>query len=91
MARRNKPEQPQPANLTPIQMKDAIPVLKRRISELQAIDVNTIQERGEPRFEALEQKIDTTLVDIFGNDTVEYRRFAVDSLDTASWNMMGVE
>ena len=89
MARRNKTGQPQPANLTPIQMKDAIPVLKRRISELKVIDVNTIQDRGEPRFEALEQKIDTTLMDIFGNDTDEFRRFAVDRLDTASWNMMG--
>jgi uncharacterized protein (TIGR02391 family) len=69
-------------------MKVAIPILKRRISELQAIDVNTIQDRGEARFDALEQKIDTTLVDIFGNDTVEYRRFAVGSLDTASWNML---
>jgi len=89
MVRKNKPEQPQPANLTPIQMKAAIPVLKRRISELQTIDVDTIQDRGEPRLEALEQKIDTTLVDIFGNDTIEYNRFAVNSLDTASWNLMG--
>jgi len=87
MARRNKPEQPQPANLVPSQMKAAIPILKRRISELQAIDINNIQDRGEARFDALEQKIDTTLVDIFGNDTVEYRRFAVGSLDTASWNI----
>ncbi|MBU0464198.1 MAG: TIGR02391 family protein [Proteobacteria bacterium] len=89
MAKRNKPEQPQPANLVPSQMKAALPILKRRISELQAIDVNTIQDRGEARFDALEQKIDTTLVDIFGNETVEYSRFAVGNLDTASWNMMG--
>ena len=88
MARRIKPEQPQPANLASSQMKAAIPILKRRISELQAIDVNTIQDRGEARFGALEQKIDTTLVDIFGKDTVEYRRFAVGNLDTASWNVM---
>lgn len=89
MARRTKPEKPQSANLVPNQMKFAIPILKRRISELQAIDVNTIQERGEPRFDALEQKIDSTLVDIFGKDTVEYYRFSVNSLDTASWSFMG--
>ncbi|MDO8957242.1 MAG: hypothetical protein Q7W38_10425 [Deltaproteobacteria bacterium] len=87
MPRRIKPEQPQSANLAPSQMKAAIPILKRRISELQAIDVNTIQDRGEARFDALEQKIDTTLVDIFGKDTVEYRRFTIGNLDTASMNL----
>jgi len=88
MAKRNQPLQPQSANLTPVQMKVAIPKLQRRISELKEIDINTIQERGESRFEALEQKIDSTLVDIFGNDTVEHRRFCVNSLDTAPINLM---
>jgi len=88
MARRKQPAQPQPANLTPDQMKVAIPKLQRRIAELKEIDINTIQERGEARFDALEQKIDSTLVDIFGNDTVEYRRFHIGGLDTASINFM---
>jgi uncharacterized protein (TIGR02391 family) len=35
--------------------------------------------------EALEQKIDDTLIEIFGNGTVEYQRFRV-ALDTASIN-----
>jgi uncharacterized protein (TIGR02391 family) len=88
MARRSVPEQPRPAHLSPQQMKAAIPKLERRIAELKAIDVSTIRDRGEPRFDALEQKIDDTLVDIFGNDTIEYRRFCVGSLDTASINML---
>jgi len=88
MVKRNKPAQPQPADLTPDQIKAAIPKLQRRITELQEIDINTIQDRGETRFDALEQKIDSTLVDIFGNDTIEYRRFSVDRLDTASINFM---
>lgn len=87
MARRTPPLQPQSANITPEQMKAAIPKLKRRIQELQAIDVSTIQHRSEARFEALEQKIDSTLVDVFGYDTIEHRRYGV-SLDTASMNMM---
>ena len=62
MARRKKQEHPQPANLSPNQMKEAIPILKRRISELQEIDTETIQNRGEARFDALEQKIDSALV-----------------------------
>jgi uncharacterized protein (TIGR02391 family) len=88
MVRRAIPEQPQPANLAPEHMKRAIPILKRRIAELEEIDVNTIQERGEPRFEALEQKIDSTLVDIFGNNTVEYHRFSIYGLDTTGVYMM---
>ena len=46
MARRNKSEQPQPANLTSTKMKDAIPALKRRITELQVIDVDASRARG---------------------------------------------
>ena len=87
MARRTQSREPQSAIVTPDQMKASIPKLKRRLEELQAIDVNTIQERGEPRFHALEQKIDSTLVDIFCNDTVEHRRYRV-MLDTASMNYL---
>jgi len=87
MAKRRKIEQPQPTDLSPSQMKDAIPILKRRISELQAIDISSIQFRGEPRFDALEKKIDSILVDIFGKNSIEYERFRVDDLDTASWNV----
>lgn len=87
MVKRSKPETPRPAILSPEQMKAAIPKLQRRIAELEAVDVNTIQARGEPRFDALKQKIDSTLVDIFGNDTVEYKRFRIRELDTASMSM----
>ena len=87
MARRTTPEQPKPASLSPQQMKAAIPKLERRATELEAIDVSTIQERREPRLEALEQKTDDTLVEIFGNDTIEYQRYQVGSLDSASYYM----
>jgi uncharacterized protein (TIGR02391 family) len=89
MAKISKPEQAQPANLTPNQMKAAIPKLQRRIAELKAIDISTIQDREEARFDALKQKIDTTLMDMFGDNTVEYKRFAVGNLDTNSFlNML---
>lgn len=87
MVKQAKQEQPRPAELTPEQMRAAVPKLKRRIDELEEIDVDTIQERYEPRFESLEQKIDSILVDIFGNDTIEYQRFSINTLDTASLNM----
>jgi hypothetical protein len=84
MTKRSKPEPSKAAALLPEQMKSAIPKLRRRIAELQEVDVNPIQRRGEARFDALEHQIDSTLVDIFGNDTVEYQRFRVGTLDTAS-------
>ena len=85
MEKLSKPEQAQQANLTPNQMKAAIPKLRRRIDELRELDVNTIQDRNEVRFDALKQKIDTTLTDIFGNNTDEYRRFAIGNLDANSF------
>lgn len=88
MPRRTSPPEPKPANLSPQQMRVAIPKLERRITELREIDVTTIQERGDPRLAALEQKIDDTLVEIFGNDSLDYMRFRVHTLDTASINYL---
>jgi hypothetical protein len=88
MAKRTPPLTPQPANLSAEQMRAAIPKLARRIEELKAVDVNTIQHRSEPRFSALEQKIDDTLVDVFGADTLEYKRYQHINLDTASINYL---
>ena len=86
MAGRKTTKEPERAVLSSGQMSAAIPTLKRRIEELRALDVNSIQERGDPKFEAIENKIDDTLVEIFGHDTVEYRRYTIGSLDTASVN-----
>lgn len=87
MAKRQSPSQPRPANLTPQQMKAALPKLQRRRDELTAVDTNSIRERGDPRIKALEQKIDDTLTEIFGHDTVEYERFRVWGLDTEPGSM----
>lgn len=82
MAKRSVPVQPKSANLSPQQMKAAIPKLERRIGELKAVDIAAIQG-GEPFLKAMEDKIDDTLVELFGKDTVEYRRFEVWSLNTS--------
>lgn len=90
MARRQTPpQQPRQANLTPQQMRSSLPKLQRRIDELKAVDTKTIRDRGDPRMDALEQKIDDTLAEIFGHDSVEYQRFRVGVLDTAPMNMFG--
>ena len=65
-------------------MRAAIPKLQRRIEDLESLDVNTIQGRDDPRVVAIEQKIDDTLGQVFGTDTLEYKKYG----DTASVNFM---
>ena len=74
---------PQPANLNAEQMRSAIPMLERRLVELQALDPATVSKRGDEKFREVELKIEDTLVAIFGSDSVEYHRFRVGSLDLA--------
>lgn len=88
MARRSKPGTPKAANLTAQQMTAAIPKLRRRIIELQAFDVESISRRDDPALESLEMKIDSTLVDVFGTDTIEYERYHMLTLDRTSYNLM---
>ena len=85
MTKRTSPRKSQSAVVTADQMRAAIPKLKRRIKELQEINVSTIQERAEPRLIALEHKINSTLADIYGEGTENYGRFSV-MLDTAMIN-----
>lgn len=88
--RTNAPPTPQPATLSPEQMRAATPKLRRRIEELQAIDVSSIRDRNEPRITSIEQKIDDTLVELFGPDSVEYNRYRhAGSLDRASISAYG--
>lgn len=86
MTTRSKiPETPVTANLTAQQMRAALPSLLRRITELKSIDISTIRESAEPRFDALVKKVDNTLVDIFGNASVEYKRYRIGSLDKTEY------
>ena len=81
MARKTPPPSPQPAQLSADQMRIAIPKLRRRIEELATFDPNSITDRSDPRPDAIEKKIDDSLVEILGPDTLDYRRFRVGSLD----------
>ncbi len=86
MARKSTPPVPQSAQLSLAAMLAAIPKLKRRIDDLRALNPDAMQERSDPRFGSVVNKIDDTLVEVFGNDTVEYKRYRIHSLDTASIN-----
>src|SRR4051812_2461435 len=82
-----KRSEPRRASLTAEQMRVALPKVKRRIDELQALDPTKLSKRDDPAIRAVEDRVNQTLTDIFGNDTVEYNRFSV-MLDTAGYNMV---
>lgn len=79
---RSRSSEPKSANLTVEQMRSAIPKLERRIKDLEAFDVGSIRERFDPVAEALAKKVDGTLQEILGHDTVEYQQYSVHSFDT---------
>lgn len=89
MPRRSTPPARTPAALTPQQARDAVPKLERRIRELKAFEVASVQDRFDPRLDALEKKIDETLVEVFGHDSLEYDRYRGRSIDTAPIYMGG--
>lgn len=89
MARSRQPQQPQPAQLTLENIRNAIPKLERRIADLESFDVTTIRERWDPVMKALALKVDGTLQDILGHGTVEYNEYTIDSLDTLPLIMGG--
>lgn len=62
------------ANLSPAQIRAAIPQLEARIAELEAFPVETIGSRNDPRILALQSAIDSTLDRAFGAETNEYHR-----------------
>jgi uncharacterized protein (TIGR02391 family) len=60
-------------------MNEALPRLKRRLKELEEFKVDRSADEVSAAANALQQKYDDTLIDTFGNDTLEYRRFRLGS------------
>src|SRR5271170_3705812 len=78
-----KPSTPTPlsAILSTDQIRKAIPALERRIAEFTELKLNELTEdNGDNTLDALAQKANATLRDIFGPNTIEYREYKIDSL-----------
>lgn len=90
MSRKTKQPELRQASLSLSEMETAIPKIDRRVVDLDAFDVDSVNDRSDPRIDALEKQLDALLVSIFGADTVEYKRYHWDvtRLDRASVNMM---
>jgi uncharacterized protein (TIGR02391 family) len=82
MAKRGSPPpRLEPAVLSAEQIKRAIPALDRRITELKALNVEQLSETdGDNILNGFAQKINSTLREIFGADTIEYKEYEVASL-----------
>ncbi len=80
MARKSSAPAPRNAQLSASQMQAAIPKVQRRIKDLESLDPDTASDIADPTFGAVAIKIEDTLVEIFGRDTVEYDRFKISSI-----------
>ena len=74
MAQKKNIRTRRPADLAPEEMRAAIAKLVKRIEELEAFDVGSVDDRFDPRIKSLETKAETTVAQIFGTDTEEYLR-----------------
>jgi predicted nucleotide-binding protein len=76
MARNTTIVQLQSANLSQDKIKKAIPRIKKRISELNDLDVQKVNENNISEIlEPIKASIDETLSTTYGYETVEYKRF----------------
>lgn len=89
MRRKTTSPNPQPAQLSAEEIRVAIPKLKRRIEELNAFDPDSVNDFSDPRPDSLQQKIDGTLVEILGPDTLDYQRYYFRSLYQGAMLMGG--
>src|SRR5215510_12860371 len=67
----------QSANLSPVQIRAAIPQLEARIAALNALDVEGISSVKDPRVLAMQSAVEATIVRIFGVGSNEYRRLSL--------------
>ncbi len=91
MAQRKGPQSPRPAEVSPAQMREALPKLERRIAELRAFDVSAVYADSDPKITSLGSKIDDLLISIFSNDTVEYERYRIWDLLLSLERIIGEE
>jgi predicted nucleotide-binding protein len=60
---------------TPLQLRQGIERLRRRISELEAFNPEAVQERWAPETKAIEAAISDSLSSVFGHNSNRYHRF----------------
>ncbi|MHC2021452.1 TIGR02391 family protein [Methylobacterium sp. CM6247] len=81
MARKPSPPTLRKADLSSAEVISAIPKIKRRISELEELDVSRLtNEDGKIVLASLVRKTNSTLSDIFDNESIEYNQYNIKYL-----------
>src|SRR5262249_49187624 len=80
----------QPATLSSSQIKEALPKLRRRLGEARAFDPTAMRSTDEPVASALVTAVNSTLVDVFGPESLEYQEYKVVRLYRGQFNLGGV-
>jgi predicted nucleotide-binding protein len=75
MAPRKPSAPPTPRALSADQMRQGIDRLRKRISELEAFEPGSVQDRWSPATRAIETAIEETLAKVFGEGTPAYNRY----------------
>ena len=90
MAKEPSPQR-KPANLSVEQMKKGIARIEQRIAELEAYDINTIGQDNDSPTDVLRKKINSTLQDILGADSIEYDEYKLDLFYPHTWLRLNLE
>jgi uncharacterized protein (TIGR02391 family) len=91
MARKfTPPPDPQPARLSIGEMQAALPKLRRRLAEVEAFDPTTPRSEFDAESAAIIDKVNETLVAVFGHMTLDYKRYHTQSLYAGPLIMGGV-
>lgn len=80
MAKRSTPPSLRSATLSDTQVRTALPKLRRRLEELAALDIGGLNgSDGGNILDSLSTKINATLRDVFGHDTLEYEEYSIET------------
>ncbi len=78
MARRSTPPPTKhTANLSALEIDAAIPKLERRRLELEQVQFDEWDAAFRTYLDGLQKKVEGTLIEVFGSDTLEYKRYQV--------------
>lgn len=69
------------AVLTAAQAREAVPKFERRIADVSSLNLSSLdEETGSAVLLGLESKVNATLRDVFGADTIEYHEYKIENL-----------
>lgn len=89
MVKRTVPPERRSAQLSIGEIRAALPKLERRLADVEALQPQSVRSLADPTFKAAADKIDTTLVEVFGHDTLDYKRFSIGNLYKGAFYLNG--